>query len=271
MFELNYKPFSISSGMEAWKIALIPWDTETFGFRISDLQTATPEDPTVTATLLRAALGKYCQENQVQLITTTVSKEEKIISRLLQEVGFYFIDLSMTVKYEHLEFISAAGLDGFSLAPATSEEFEILLKLSGTVFKHGRYHQDPLFSRSLADKRYQDWLRRTQCPDSEQLLLTARINRDICGFSIVGYKGSEGYLHLNAIDPRWQGKHAGLRLISQSLAFLREKGATTVFSKISACNLAAVNLHSFLKARFVNPQLLFHRHSANKFDKEHCE
>ena len=118
MFELSYESLG-NKELSSWKIALIPWDTETFGFRVSDLQTATSVNSNMTAALLRSTLDRYCRDNQVQLITTAISPDEKMTGFLLQESGFCFVDLAMTVKYEQAVLIPAGEPDGFSLSPLT--------------------------------------------------------------------------------------------------------------------------------------------------------
>jgi len=260
MFELQYEPLIINKKQQSWEIAVIPWDTETFGFGVSSLRPFSDGCQREEMALVEKTLKAYSKDKQVLLITASIPIEEKAIFFLLQRAGFRFIDLSLSIRYENLEFFSEQKPSGLSLNPATSEETGILIETAGVSFQHGRYHLDPMVPNSLADQRYRDWLSRCCNLDNPQQVLTLKFHDTICGFSVVECTGSEGYMHLHAIDSKWRGKKLGQSMIIQSLRYLHNSGAKIVGTKISASNLKALNLHSQMDGRFVKVDRLLHWH-----------
>ncbi len=264
MFELQYEPLIMNEKLKPWEIAVIPWDSESFGFGVSALEPCYDDKQSNQAALLEDALKAYCQDKQVRLITATISSDQHAASLLLQKAGFYFIDLSLSVHYGNLKDISTGSPAGFSLTMATPEEIDVLVEMAGRSFQHGRYHLDDCFPRPLADRRYADWLSRCRDSDNPQQILCARIHDAICGFSVVENKGSKGYMHLHALDSKWRGKKLGTGLILQSLDYLRGLGAETAGTKISSSNLNALNMHSRLNGRFTAADRLLHWHHPEK-------
>lgn len=265
MFELHYEPFVIRGAPTPWSIAVVPWDTETFGFGVSDLRPCYAKNTVFDACLLEDALTDYASNQQVALITTSISSDEHAASFLLQQANFRFIDLSLRVHYESCNPAAPLNhLPALSVFPAAAEDIDTLVDMAGNSFQHGRYHQDNQICRSLADQRYRDWIRRCLHPDNAQEILTVKTGNSICGFSIVELKKDQGYLHLHAIDSQWRGKKFGYAMIIQSLNYLYQSGAKSVDTKISASNLGAVNMHSRLNGHFTAADYLLHWHWKEK-------
>lgn len=260
MFRLLYESLIINEKLEPWEIALIPWDTETFGFGVSALNPRYDEIYSVEVISLENALKNYSKGKRVRVVTASIPSQKSTTSLLLQQVGFRFIGLSLQISYENLDDIPAQLTPELSLVPAVCDEIGILADMARVSFRHGRYHLDPCFPASLADQRYKDWVNRAFNSDNPQQILTAKVDGTICGFSVVENKGSMGYMHLHAIDSKWQGKKLGHEMILQSLRYLYKVGAKTVGTKISASNLRAVNMHSRLNGRFIAAEYLLHWH-----------
>jgi hypothetical protein len=261
MFELHFEQFNIREDLVSWEIATVPWDTETFGFDVSllkphyDMKFHSNE-----ANALKDALIKYSQNRHVRLIIVSIPSEQFQTCALLQKAGFRVIDTALGVRYENLHEIIKKDSLRLSLSPAVPDEMNILADMAAISFQHGRYHLDPCLPRILADQRYKDWLKRCHHPENPQKILTARVNHTICGFSVVEYNDSRGYLHLHAIDFKWHGQKLGQEMIIQSLRYLYEAGARHAETKISASNLAALNMHSRLQGRFIAAETLLHWH-----------
>lgn len=260
MFELLYEPLIITEDLKPWEIALIPWDTETFGFGVSALKPCYGNKYIHMADSLKEALEAYSKSKGVHLITAAIPAEERATSVFLQGAGFDFIDVTLRVTYENLEDLPMPCNTALSVVPATPDEIEIIADIAGCSFQHGRYHQDIYLSRSLADQRYRDWVLRCLDPENPQEVLAVKFEDAICGFSVVEHAGGEGYLHLHAISSKWQGRRLGFEMILQSLRYLYNSGAKSIDTKISASNLKAVNMHSQLNGRFADVEYLWHWH-----------
>ncbi|MBN1551224.1 GNAT family N-acetyltransferase [bacterium] len=260
MFELLYEPLIISDNLKSWEIAINPWDTETFGFGVSVLKPLFDSLSGDETASFEKALKVYSDRKRTRIIITSIPAEQIEISFFLQRAGFRFIDLSYKIRYETLKYLSIETPANLSLEQALPEELDTLIEMAGRLFQHGRYHQDCFIPKSLADQRYKDWLRRSLKPDNPQQLLTVKFQNSVCGFSIVEYHGTEGYLHLHAIDSKWRGKKLGIGMIVESLRYLHNAGAENVETKISASNLNALNMHSHLNGHFIDVSRILHWH-----------
>jgi ribosomal protein S18 acetylase RimI-like enzyme len=239
MFELQYESLIINEKLKPWDIAVIPWDTETFGFGVATLNPYDIGSQYTDAGSIDEALKVYSKDKQVRVITATIDSEQNETSLLLQRSGFRFIDMSLSVHYDNLKDISTQGPCGLSLA---------------------QYHMDSSIEKSLADQRYNDWISRCLEPESQQQVLAVKFNDEICGFSVIELKGPEGYLHLHALDSKWRGKKLGSGMILESMKYLHDLGAETAGTKISVSNLNALNMHSRLNGRFTTAERLLHWH-----------
>ncbi|MDH4203069.1 MAG: hypothetical protein OEV87_09250 [Phycisphaerae bacterium] len=260
MFELHYEPFIINDKLKTWEIAVVPWDTETFGFGVSVLNPMYDKDSIGNPVPLKNALEVYSESKRVDMITASIPAMQMKISFLLQTAGFRLIDTALSVRYENLHAYSDKDSTELSLTPVVPSEMEFLVDMAGTSFHHGRYHMDPRLPNALADRRYKDWISRSFDSRNPQQVLTAKVDGAICGFSVVECGDSRGYLHLHAIGSIWQGKKLGHEMISQSLRYLYTLGAKSVGTKISASNLRAINMHARLNGHFVAADRLLHWH-----------
>ena len=259
MFEQHFE--LVSKGNPAsGKIALIPWDIETFGFPVADFQIDYTPRIERQSGQIRRHLETWAKSHKIELIGAAVSAEDISKLSFIQSLGFCYIDTTLSVHYLHVQN-SEYPQSEIEVFPAVKEQLQTVVEISGRSFKFGRYHCDSLFPKQLADKRYQDWVRRTFDGNNPQRLMVAEMDGRVCAFSVIQIDGPEGHLLLNAVDPDWQGKKIGLGLVASTLRYFQGQGADSVHSKVSVSNARALNLHSKLGARFVNPQILLHWHA----------
>jgi ribosomal protein S18 acetylase RimI-like enzyme len=261
IFDLQYESLILHGKRLACDVAAVPWDTETFGFGVATLRLSCgdclQDNESFT---LKEALAAYAERTNTQLVITSIPSDHKADSLAFQSAGFRAIDMALSVSYESLNGVFGQHPVEISLTPMTPEQADSLIELAGGSFQYGRYHRDTSISDVLADERYKDWMRRSLNPNNPQIVLAAMWQGHICGFSVVENTGTEGYLHLHAIDSRWQGKRLGAQMICESLRYLDGMGVETVRTKISAANLRALNMHARLKGRFTNAEQLLHWH-----------
>jgi len=242
------------------RIALVPWDIETFGFGVADYQTGDPDTEAHDSSRLMEHLKGWAESHQVELVGTTVPASN--IARLLslQSLGFRYIDTTLVVRYDRIQE-SQYPHTKVTLRLADRDELEPVVQICGEAFKNGRYHADKRVPVHLANKRYQEWASRTFDEENPQTLLVAKIMGQVCAFSIIEFDRKQGYLHLNAVAPRWQGQKIGIGLLASTMRYFQKNGVELVRSKISAANTHAMNLHASLGARFYDPQILLHWHA----------
>ena len=260
MFEKCYEPLC-KDLCNSGQIALLPWDTETFGFGVADYEFDDTKLNTQQLTQLGQCFEAWAKAHLVELIGTTVSAMNSSALYFLQSLGFRYIDTILMLRYEDVQNATWQPAKKVMLTEANQNDLPAVIQICGKAFENGRYHADPRFPRHLANQRYQDWARRSFDSENPQTILAARINDAVCAFSIVRIDGKEGCIELNAVSPQWQGKKVGLSLIASTMRYFQHKGVSLVLSKISAANMAAMNLHAFFGARFYDPRILLHWHA----------
>ncbi len=260
MFEQDFEPL-VEERPGLGRIALIPWDMETFGFGVADFVPGETRSVAQSAPLIARGLERWAREKKVELVGTTLDARDIGGLSLFQSIGFVFIDLTLEVRHADLKTARRPPADGTTIAPATEADLAKAAEICKGIFANGRYHADSRFPQSLADRRYQDWVRRTASPGNPQTLLVVKGQDSIVALAIVEIDGQKGYLHLNAVAPEWQGRGMGVSHIASVLEYLGSRGATRMDSKISAANTAAMSVHARFGARFEKPRVLLHWHA----------
>ena len=105
-------------------------------------------------------------------------------------------------------------------------------------FNHGKFHEDPLISRSIADKRNQNMVKDLT---KKYKTYVGKVNDKIFGFMILKKVNNFVELYLGGI-------HKDYRLLSFSFwnrVFFecKKMGAKKIITTISATNISAVNLY----------------------------
>lgn len=259
MFEQHYE-LMCKDSPNSGRIALVPWDIETFGFGVADYEVDDPNADPHDSSWFREHLEVWAKAHEVELVGTTIPASDTSKLYFFQSLGFRYIDTALAVRYEHVQDAKYPSTK-VTVRPAEKDELEPVIQICGEAFQNGRYHADERIPRHLANKRYQEWASRTFAAENPQILLVAKIKGQVCAFSIIQFDSKQGCLHLNAVAPRWQGQKIGIGLLSSTMRYFQKKGVDLVLSKISAANTRAMNLHAFLGARFYNPQILLHWHA----------
>jgi len=242
------------------QIALIPWDIETFGFGVADYKFDYSQNLTSHNRVISEKIELWAKQNNIELIGTTAEANDYSKIAFIQSLGFMYIDTTILVNYPNVQQ-SQYPKSNLVITPAIAEQLDEIVQISGDVFETGRYHSDYSFPKKLADKRYQDWVKRAFHKENQQELFVLQKDNQICAFLVIEIKEKEGRLHLNAVSCDFQGKGIGLESIASMLFYFKNKGVEKATTKISVSNTRALNLHSKLGAQFENPQILFHWHA----------
>ena len=237
----------------------MPWDLETFGFPVADFQIDYLPEILLQKEQISKSLENWAKVHNVELIGATVSAGDISKLSFIQSLGFRYVDSTLLVYYLNVKG-GKYPLSEIEVVIAGKDHIESIVEISGKAFMTGRYHCDKSFPKQLANKRYQDWVRRAFKRVGNQLLLAAIKDNQVCAFSVIEIIDREGYIHLNAVDPAQQGQGKGLGLVASTLRYFQREGVDCVRSKISFALTRALNLHSRLGAGFDNPQILLHWH-----------
>jgi GNAT superfamily N-acetyltransferase len=168
---------------------------------------------------------------------------------LLHEHGFYYCDTLMEPYCRPGMFTPVFNPAVTRLKPCDLGD---LLDLSRGAYRHGRFHRDFNIPDTLADLRYDNWIRDLHgagtyfglCYDGE-LAAYFGVNR------------SKVVLH--AVAEKYRGRGLARFLWSTGYCSLFDEGYDEVTSSVSASNSAVLNLYASLGFRFRNPVDVYHR------------
>jgi RimJ/RimL family protein N-acetyltransferase len=257
MFELRYDPV-LGDGFSAGRVAVIPWDTQTFGFPVGIFETE--GEAVGSSAALSEAVDSWAGKNEVELISATLAPDRVEWLYRLQCAGFRYIDTTFRARYT-LERASEASVQTLRLRAASPADLAVIRVMARGAFRHGRYHADVRFPVELADLRYEHWVERAMVSDSSQELLGAWNGETLCGFCVLQTTGDTGDIGLVALGAEHQGQRLGMPLIGAILDYFRGQGVRTVYTTISASNSRIMQTHEKLGARHVDPQVVLHWHA----------
>lgn len=211
-----------------------PWDTAAFGIPAWELLEYSE------AALQQAAntQGHY-----------TIKMDPLADKRRLHEYGFYYCD-TLIEPHCHPARLRVAQHPDATISGEV-DAAQAMLICHG-AFAHGRFHRDFNLPKSVADLRYDNWLK--------QLLEAKQVyglywQGALTGF--IGYSGNSLILH--ALSGQYSGRGLSKYWWSAVCCEIFAVGHKEVKSSISATNLAALNLYASLGFAFRNPQDIYHR------------
>jgi hypothetical protein len=253
-FDLNFAPLRADRPAFG-RVALVPWDSETFGFGIADLDIDIAQAPPAAGDLART-LERWTHERGVRLVGASVPTTALSYIDTLQNAGFHYLDTTLRITYSGIQDVTLPHSE-LTLRPFVSSDVPAVLAIAGSAFSHGRYHADPKISNERANQRYQDWVNRVLTSGGVQELHVLVAGDQVRAFSVIQIVGPVGHLHLVGVLPGSRG----LQVTLATLRLFQIRGAAIVHSKISASNIVALNSHAQLGAQFHAPAALLHWHS----------
>lgn len=132
----------------------------------------------------------------------------------------------------------------------TEELYELAKK---TFVRDRRFHLDIKWDQVLANKVLKGYLNRFSHDDT--MLFKCFHNGKTVGFTVVK-KLDETLCEnvLGAVDPLYQNRGVAIGLYSYMLKELKRKGYKKLYGRISTTNMASINLHIALGAKYSMPE-----------------
>jgi len=259
-YQLTYEALSDDPATGA--AAIIPWDTEIFGFPVASFRIGSGERvPEVAA--FQSAFTRWARLQGVVVCSAVLAPAHSLWRNLLSQTGFEFVDLSLQVTLS----LSGAKLPPVrsSLRLAVPEDHAAIEEIAAGSFSHGRYHADPRFPQNLADRRYAHWVRNALVhPNEVDRVYVLEEGGKVAGFYHVTVEGDLSDLRLAAVAPEWKNTMLGVDLYIAMLHELRQGKVRRIVTSISAMNTSILNLYSTLGFRFSTPEIVYHWHSGRE-------
>ena len=260
-FDTSFKPL-VPEIPEMGSIALLPWDEETFGFKVASYKVSSRDVACQDIVRLKTVLLDWMVINEVELLDCSVPADAFEWIARLGAMGFAFVDLSLLAFARELDRLPEPSVE---VRLALDEDRDVLVRIAGQAFKFGRYHADPRFPKHLADERYRQWiirgLKAQKVNPNELVLVTGEPGRPT-GFIHAKIDQGVADLRLAAVDPLASFMGAlGPGLFAATLTELRDRGARRFKTRPLAANTLMLSLYSMLGFHFREPEVVLHLHS----------
>jgi len=261
-FELHYE--EIQPGAPALgTAALLPWDTEIFGFPVASYRAGSDEALNEAARKdLAAHFYSWMTRYRVSVCGCVIPVGSLFWKSFLPELGFRFVDFGIEARLRNLPSAPLPKIRAALRSPEPEDRLAIET-LAVRSFAHGRYFADPLFPRELAERRYRRWI--ANALDGVGGLDRVYVlgeRGSVDGFFHVAVQGQVADLRLAAVAPELQSTGMGFDLYVSVLHELNKMGVRRIVTSISAANTAVMNLYSLLGFRFAHPEMIYHWHAA---------
>jgi len=258
-FALSYSPLS-PIAPELGRAAILPWDSEHFGFAVGAYAPAEPSSLPVQEAAFRDSVWNWMQEREVELLSCSVPADSFDWIARLETSGFRFVDLALTAFARKLVHLPVPRIGIRRPSPDDAPHLE---RIAGSAFRFGRYHADPRFPRSLADGRYRRWIRNAlESQNEQEFIFVSGPPGKPTGFIHAVIHGTAIDLRLAAVDPAENTGILGPHLFTAVLGILRDKhGARSAKARLSAGNISILSLYSSLGFLFPQADAVFHLHS----------
>ena len=243
-------------------VAVLPWDTDIFGFPVGEFRLgACALIDQSAAAEIRRAFGAWSAQTGTRLCAASVPPDRAQSALVLYELGFTCVDFNVRVILP--------GLDRAKLPQPHSAvrlceppDRAAILEIAGRSFRFGRYHADPRFPAALADLRYKRWIENALASDDPSVVVyVLGESGSTGGFFHVVVSGHTADLRLAAVDESLQRTLAGFDLYAATLADLKRRGVREAVSKISVTNTGVMNVYAMLGFRFGRPECVLHWHA----------
>lgn len=260
MFEAQYQ--DLSEGQpELGRVALLPWDTEIFGFAVGDYKAGRVRAVFESRDEIARCLHEWATENAVELIGCSVPADEARWRTLLPRLGFAYVDSTLTYTLPKLQ-TARFPRKHVPVRLATVADQEAVERICEIGFRAGRYHADALFPLALANKRYRRWLGNEfgSLSESNRIYVAGEVGAAI-GFTHVRVKDTEAHITIGGADPAVQSSVLPFAVFIGTLEALRNSGVRRAQSKLSTGNTPMLNLAAYAGSRFSEPEMVFHWHA----------
>jgi len=240
---------------------LVPWDTEILTQPVAEISRLEVKESEAAGRDFRT-FSTWCDKHAITLCNCRIAHNQIVESMFLQAQGFRFIELNYQPQMNKLQELELPN-DEIIIEPAADADRMILAEMAGSVFQHGRFHQDPRLGATLGNRRYRTWLLNAfELP--HQKVLKCLLGGVIIAFFVVEYpEQGHCFWSLNGLAPGMQGKGLGKRVWRTMMRKHQQEGIETITTSISSHNIAVLNLYASLAFRFPVPYATFHWRAYN--------
>lgn len=246
-------PIEIDTAALRLSARLVPWDSESFGRPVAQVNRIEVRDDAGAAGELRA-FADWLARGGFAFASCRLPHDRLHESFALEAIGFRFVEMVYA-----MEICATTRVDEpeapAAWCPAVADDLNELQRIAAAAFVTGRWNIDWRVGASLGGARYADWIRRSLDDPRHEVLKAVDAAGTIVAFFIIERRADgSAYWHLTAVSPECQGRGLGHALWRSMVARHATQGIERVATTISARNIPVINLYAKLGWRFVDCQ-----------------
>ena len=257
MTAFEFTPIEVCTDSLQFDYYIVPWDSEILtrpvaqidGLRILDKRRARQDF---------SGFEAWHKTHHVFLCSARIPHCAMDESQFLEERGFRFIELNYQPELSGLEQIPNPSKD-IQIQLATLDDRSFLVDLATSVFRHGRFHQDPRLGIALGNERYGQWMLNSFERESQQVYKCTLSGKTAAFFVIERPSPETVFWSLVAMVPEFSGRGLAKPIWGAMLDVHRRDGVKTVKTSITPHNVPVFNLYTRLGFSFPMPSMTFHR------------
>lgn len=256
MTNFTYELESVQTDALTLDYFLVPWDTEIVAQPVAEIARIEITEPEKASGDYRA-FRRWCETHDIALCSCRISHDRSVESMFLQAQGFRFVELNYQPRLNKVQDQKLSD-DAILVEPAGGQDREVLAEMAGSVFRHGRFHQDPRLGAELGNRRYRKWL--LNCfEQTHHRVLKFMLDGELIAFFVVKYpQQGQCFWSLGSLAPGRQGQGLGKRVWRTMLRNNQQEGIERISTSISSLNIAVLNLYVSLGFQFPAPNATFH-------------
>jgi L-amino acid N-acyltransferase YncA len=259
-FQVEFENFPSPAG--PLRFGLLPWDTETFGFPVHEIQI--PDDALAA---LDQHLAQLCDRLGRSRPALLVCKVPLVAvarpGRALSRNGFYAVEtlIEVHMALAQVKLFAPRLAQDLRLRHARPEDLPALVRMAQHAFRKDRFHADPNLSQANADRRFEAWVRRGMQAQDPVFIVEEQGSSGVLGFfHIREATGAQKTVDLSlaAVDPSYHKTGLGVLMYQMVLLECGTKGFKFAESRVSVANGDVLNLFTRLGFSLRNPVVTFH-------------
>jgi ribosomal protein S18 acetylase RimI-like enzyme len=243
-----------------------PWETRSIGLQSFLVNKGCYKDFSVDA--LRTAIKEALFDGI--FVSARVEKDDYQVIPYIQKAQFYFVEqtLDPQTSLQSNEALKAFVINKSEYVPHRYKLKNPIIKTLNKTdkdactaveacakesFSDDRFHTDPNCPKDVADIRFFNWAR-DLIDDSGVTIYIMSIEDEIAGF----LARKENHMILAGFSRRYIGAGLGQYLWLGAMEAMLADGVNLIDTRISANNVAVMNLYVRLGYKFKNPAAVFH-------------
>lgn len=241
--------------------ALLPWDTDFWGFPIARLNAEALTPP------LLADATEWCARHRVRCLYFLAAGSCPRTLALAATNEFRFVDVRVELSLHLTEsLLPEETPDSSGIRPATQSDLLSLQELAAEAHRDTRFFKDERFNPARAAALYREWIARDF---TQHVVLTCDTDTQLpnaCGYvsCTIDATSGEGSIGLIAVASNLTGKGFGRKLVRGALRWFATQQVRTVRVVTQATNVAAMRLYEGNGFRTREARVWFHKWFASK-------